>query len=74
VLGSGLVSVVRRSLTAKSPHATVHAQRTLVHQHRRQGLANLLASDASSFMTGAVIALDGGGTSGYFATLPRAAG
>ena len=40
--------------------------------HEIQGLANLLASDASSFMTGAVIALDGGGTSGYFATVPPA--
>lgn len=39
--------------------------------HEIQGLALLLASDASSFITGAVFAVDGGGTSGYFATVPR---
>ena len=38
--------------------------------HEIQGLAGFLVSDASSFMTGAVVPLDGGGTSGYFATLP----
>src|SRR6476659_4713350 len=37
VLGSGLVSVARCALTAKSPHATVHAQRTLVHQEQGRG-------------------------------------
>ena len=49
---------------------TTTVQGRMGEPHEIQGLANFLASDASSFITGAVIALDGGGTSGFFATLP----
>jgi len=49
---------------------TTTLQGRMGEPHEIQGLANFLASDASSFITGTVIALDGGGTSGFFATLP----
>jgi NAD(P)-dependent dehydrogenase (short-subunit alcohol dehydrogenase family) len=49
---------------------TTTVQGRMGEPHEIQGLANFLASDASSFITGTVIALDGGGTSGFFATLP----
>jgi len=41
--------------------------------HEIQGLALLLASDASSFITGGVFALDGGATCGDFTAAPRPA-